>query len=166
MMKNQKLKLIATFLLGLCLTGLQAQQAFPSTGGSALGSGGSACYTIGQIAYTTQTGTTGSMSQGVQQPYEISVVSGLNQMEDIKLSFAVYPNPTTDILVLRVENYNNLNLSYELFDLYGRLLEHLNITGQETTIAMGHLDAATYILKVSSNNNIVKSFKIIKHQTR
>ncbi len=49
--KHKKLKLIAILLLGIGLTGLQAQTALIATGGIALGSGGSVSYSIGQVVY-------------------------------------------------------------------------------------------------------------------
>ena len=65
-MKNNKV-ILFLLLLGFGLTA-QAQQATTATGGDATGSGGSAAYSVGQIVYTTHTGTTGSVAQGVQQP--------------------------------------------------------------------------------------------------
>ncbi|MCB0409870.1 MAG: hypothetical protein KDD29_06595, partial [Flavobacteriales bacterium] len=50
-----------------------AQENTVSSGGDALGVGGSASYSVGQVVYTTHTGVNGSIAQGVQQPYEISV---------------------------------------------------------------------------------------------
>ncbi|MFM2191538.1 MAG: hypothetical protein RLZZ118_495, partial [Bacteroidota bacterium] len=63
---NNKFLNLTLLLLGFVLTA-QAQQATTATGGDATGSGGSAAYSVGQIVYTTHTGTTGSVAQGVQQ---------------------------------------------------------------------------------------------------
>ncbi len=57
----------------LYLTILQGQSTIPTTGSTASGSGGTATYTVGQITYKTFSGTNGTVAQGVQQPYEISV---------------------------------------------------------------------------------------------
>ena len=164
-MKNKKVKLFTLFLLILGLSGLQAQQALPTTGGNAQGTGGSASYSVGQVVYTTNTGTNGSVAQGVQQPFEISVVLGLKQAKGINLTFTAYPNPTTDYLILRIEEYNNPDLSYQLFDINGKILDTHKITIGETTIAMSNFVAGTYVLKITNNNQEVKSFKIIKNQT-
>lgn len=61
-------------LIGLGLTGLQAQEAIPASGID-----GSVNCMVGQVVYATNTGANGSFSQGVQQPYEISVISELNK---------------------------------------------------------------------------------------
>lgn len=159
----QKLIILSILLLSLRLTGLQAQEAIPASGGNASGSGGTASYTVGQVVYTSNTGTNGSVAQGVQQPYEISVVSGIEQAKGTNLECSAYPNPTTDFLTLNIENYNNENLSYQLFDISGKLLENKKLTSNETTISMTNLVSATYFLKVIDNNKVVKTFKIIKN---
>ena len=51
---------------------LQAQEIPIASGAVATGIGGSSSYTVGQVVYTTNTGSNGSVAQGVQQPYEIS----------------------------------------------------------------------------------------------
>jgi hypothetical protein len=163
-MRHKKLKLSAVFLLGLGLTGLQAQTAVPATGGHASGSGGTVNYSVGQVVYTTNTGgSNGTVAQGVQQPFEISVVTGLVEAKGINLSVSAYPNPTTDFLNLKVENYNNTNLSYQLFDISGKLLETKKITGNETSIVMSNLVLATYFVKVTEENKEIITFKIIKN---
>ncbi|MDD2634269.1 MAG: hypothetical protein PHW82_02085 [Bacteroidales bacterium] len=67
-MRHKRLKLSAILVLGLGITGLQAQESVNTTGGNALGSGGSVSYSAGQVIYTNNTGTSGSVAQGVQQP--------------------------------------------------------------------------------------------------
>lgn len=167
-MKHKRLKLSALLLLGLGLTGLQAQESVNATGGNASGSGGSASYSVGQVVYTTNTGTTGSLAQGVQQPYEISVVTGIEQFKGINLSVTVYPNPTTDYLTLSIDNnvqaqHSLPQLSYQLFDTNGKLLQSATIKESQTSINMSSLVRATYFLKVSQNNTSLKTFKIIKN---
>lgn len=71
-MKNNK-KTVALLLLGFGITTAQAQQATTATGGNASGSGGPVAYSVGQVVYTTNTSSNGSVAQGVQQPYEISI---------------------------------------------------------------------------------------------
>ena len=163
-MRHKKLKLIAVFLLCLGLTALQAQEAIPATGGETSGSGGSTSYTVGQVVYTTNTGTNGSVAQGVQQAYKIELIDGIDQANYINLVCKAYPNPTTDFLTLNIENYDNENVSYQLFDMSGKLIESKKLTGSETTIPMINRVSSIYFLKVFCNQTEVKTFKIIKTQ--
>lgn len=162
-MRHRSLILSALLLLSLELTGLQAQETVPATGGEASGSGGTVSYSVGQLVYATYTGTNGSVTQGVQQPFEISVVVETEEAKDIHLKCLAYPNPVNDYLVLKIKDYDNRNLSYLLFDINGKLLENKKVTGNETRILMIHLVPSTYFVKVIDGNQEVKTFKIIKN---
>ena len=163
-MRHKRLKLSAILLLGLGLTGLQAQESVNATGGDSSGSGGSASYSVGQVIYTTNTGTNGSVAQGVQQPFEISVVTGLEEAKGINLSVSAYPNPTTDFLTLEVKEFDISNLNFQLYEMSGKLLQSKKITSNQTNIVMSNLVPATYFIKVIQGNKEVKTFKIIKTQ--
>jgi len=142
-----------------------AQEAVTIAGGNASGSGGSASYTVGQIVYSTETVSSGSVAQGVQQPFEISVVSGINEIHGILLQCSVYPNPTTDLLILKIDASATpgfQSLSYQIYDINGKLLLSKKLTGNETSISMENLVPATYFLKVIQSDKEVKAFKIIK----
>jgi hypothetical protein len=162
-MRQKKLKLSALIMLGFGLTGLQAQESVNATGGNASGGGGSASYSIGQIGYATNTDTNGSVAQGVQQPYEISVVTGIEEAKGIILLVSAYPNPTTDNLTLKVEDFELSTLTFQLYDMQGKLLQNEKITGNQTNIIISNLMPASYFLKVIQNNKEVKTFKIIKN---
>ena len=162
-MQYKRLKLSAILLLGLGLTGLQAQTSFNSTGKNTSGSDGSVSYSVGQVVYTSNTGTNGSVSQGVQQPYEISVVTAIEKTKGINLSVTAYPNPTTDFLQLKIENEEIKDLSFQLYDLQGKLLRSEKIISNQSSINMGNLISSTYFVKVISGNKTIKEFKIIKN---
>lgn len=159
----KKTRLSIMFSLIFAITGIKAQQGFTAAGGVSSGSGGTATYSVGQIVYTTNTGVGGSVAQGVQQPYEISIVLDLEDHQ-ISLNMKVYPNPTSDFLILNVGNFELSTLNFELFDVSGKLFESKKITSITETISMENLPSSTYFLKVTSNNEEVKTFKIIKNQ--
>ena len=158
-MKHKRVKL-SVLLLGLGLTA-QAQQATLSSGGMATGSG-SVAYSIGQIAYTTATNVSGSITQGVQQPIEIYTL-GVDDFVNISLIMKAYPNPTQGDLTLEITDLKLENLTFQLIDLQGRSIENRKIANTNETIKMENLPSATYFLKVTNNNKEVKSFKIIKN---
>jgi len=162
-MRHKRLKLSVVLLLGLGLTGLKAQENVNTAGGNVSGSGGSVSYSVGQVVYTINTGANGSVAQGVQQPYEISVVTGLDESKGINISVTAYPNPTTDYLTLRIDEIEISNFSYQLYNMNGKLLQSEKITGVQTRIIMSNLVPATYFIKVVKGNREVKTFKIIKN---
>ncbi|HEY9114055.1 MAG TPA: T9SS type A sorting domain-containing protein [Bacteroidales bacterium] len=146
----------------LLLGASQAQEAIPAAGGNSVGDGGSLNFTVGQVLYCSNTGSGGSVSEGVQQPYEIWVYSGIDEKESVELECSVYPNPVTNELTLKIESLNNIRLSYQLFDANGKLLENNNIETLETSISAKHLQSGTYFLKINSSLETIKVFKIIK----
>ncbi|MEX2410747.1 MAG: T9SS type A sorting domain-containing protein [Candidatus Paceibacterota bacterium] len=162
-MKTKTACIIATIILTLSASSLLlGQQAVVAAGAEATGSGGTASYSVGQVVCQTHTGTSGSVAEGVQQPYEISVLSSTKDVTGVSLTCSVYPNPTADYLTLKVENYAFDNLRYQMFDMQGKLLESKIIISDQTNIPMNAFTPATYILKVIHSNNEITTFSIIK----
>lgn len=159
-MKKMKTLLIAFYLFGYG-TAIQAQEAVPASGGNASGSGGTASYSVGQVAYTSISNANGSTNQGVQQPYEFFTLA-IDDYKDIGLSMSVYPNLTSEFVRLKVESDKVENLSFQLYDLSGRLLLNQKVISTETFIPIENLRSGSYFLKVTNNKTEFKTFKIIK----
>lgn len=138
------------------------QEAVMTTGGNSEGTGGFISYSVGQLVYTSTSGSNGSIGQGIQQPYEIYTVVGF-EFSEIDLQFNVYPNPTKDMINLRVEYYNHEELSYQLYNMDGKLLEHRQVIKKNTPIDMSNLNNNTFRLYVIKENVLIKSFIIIKN---
>jgi hypothetical protein len=162
-MRYIRLKLSVVLLLVLGLKGLQAQESVIATGGNGTGSSGSVSFTVGQIAYQTFSAISGSVNEGVQQPFEISVVSGIEEAIGINLSIRAYPNPSTDNLTLSIDEFDISGLSYQLYDMQGRLLQSGKIIGNRTSIIMNNLVPSTYFVKVLQNYKVVITHKVIKN---
>ncbi|HPF00730.1 MAG: T9SS type A sorting domain-containing protein [Bacteroidales bacterium] len=137
-------------------------ESISASGGNAIGSAGSVSYTVGQIVYSTNSSTSGSVAQGIQQPYEISeVVDGYEQLSE-HLYCSVYPNPTTDFLVLEIDNA--AEVIYQLYDATGKFVASRIVTDATTMIDMNGLVSGTYFLKILKDNQMVKTYKIIKNK--
>lgn len=139
-----------------------AQQGVITAGGNATGSGGSASYTVGQVAWNIYTGTNGSVLQGIQQPYEISVISGIEDF-DITLNFVVYPNPTTGVVTLDINDTESNGLMYQLYSMPGVLLQEKNVESVETEINLEPYSSSIYFLRVIKDQIVIKLFKIVKN---
>ncbi len=154
------------FIYSICFIGLQAQETILASGGNATGNGGSVSYSVGQIFYTTIASENGSLAQGVQQPYEIWVVTAIEEAIGINLEVSAYPNPATDFLYLKVDAstiFSIQSMTYQLYDMQGKLLIHKKVEDNYTSIPMNSFALSTYFLKVTVNNKEVKIFKIIKN---
>ena len=140
-----------------------SQEAVSASAGEASGSGGSGSYTVGQVFYTTQTAATGSVSQGVQHPFEFQTLSNA-ALTTVNLTAVSYPNPTKDFIILKITDSALNNLRYTLFDVNGKAIASDSITESSTQIQLKHLAIGAYILKVSQQNQSLKTFKILKQQ--
>jgi hypothetical protein len=160
---KQKMRLLWSLLFFcLCAGVAKGQGTVPATGGSATGAGGSVTYTVGQVAFSVVTGTNGFIIQGVQQPYEISTVTTIEDMEDITLEYSVYPNPTVGIIRLVIKSFNDGDFRFQLYNLNGTVLQEKKVTDEETEIALESHTSAVYFLRVIRDNIKVKVFKIVK----
>jgi hypothetical protein len=163
-MTKNKSKTLALLAAGLLWVGLaQAQQSANAAGGDATGTGGTAAFSAGQVVYTTNTGSNGSVAQGVQQAYEISVVTGIKNETKASMSLVVFPNPTTSLLNLQISDLKTEQLSYQLTDAIGKLIIENKIIESSTQINMNAQAEAIYFLNIIQNNQTVKTFKIIKN---
>ena len=149
---------LAVFLL-LSSTSVFAQE-MTTSGGDATGSGGSVAFSVGQIIYTEALGTNGSATQGNQQAFELFSV-GIEQT-DLHISLTVFPNPTAHNLTLQIQDLLH-QVSYELTDALGHVLDQKMMTTKTTAIPMEQFAAATYFLNIAQKNKIIKAYKIIKN---
>ena len=117
-------------------------------------------------SWTTYEGTVDEINNKVSYTFNDPVsfkavtVSSANAtltVEDIyplDSKISVYPNPTANRIYIQGENI----LQAELFDLRGRKVKTTN----QKQIDLSDMGSGSFILKVTTNKNISKSFKIIK----
>jgi hypothetical protein len=152
-------KLLIPLVLFACtFVNANAQSETVVAGGDASGSGGSVSYTVGLTNYESHSSSSGTVSEGLQHPIEILVLSTVEH-PGIEVNASVYPNPTQDHLTI---TSNESDLTYSLSDSNGKLVREKKISGTETTFSTSVLAAGTYFLKITKDNSEIKSFKIIK----
>lgn len=147
----------------LCLLAVmtaQAQSAIVPAGGTASGNGGTVTYTAGQIAIQTNSDGTTSISEGVQQPFEISVV-GVDERPDITLTAKLYPNPTLSTCNLQCDSWMGLD-EVRIYDSNGKYLFQKKIEGSLTEMDFSSYAPGTYFVNVYSGKQTLKAFKVVK----
>ncbi len=147
--------------LAICV-GYHAQSGTVATGGDVTSPAGSVSYSIGQVDFRNITGSENNLNQGLQQPYEFFIISSVNE-SDLELSLNVFPNPTRDAVMLKIQGQDLNGLQFQLYDELGNLLTTQKILGQETQIQMAQYAMASYFLKVTKQNSEIKTFQIIKN---
>jgi hypothetical protein len=139
-----------------------AQQNTVATGGNASSAEGSVSYSIGQIDYEPSSNANGTVSQGVQQPFEIYPLAVDELFSSLEIN--LFPNPTSDFIHLTIGDFSKTeNLSYQLTDASGRLIQYARILENSTQIDVQHLSSASYFLNVFVVEKPAKSFTLIKN---
>jgi hypothetical protein len=132
---------VATVLLANQLA--YSQNAITFLGGKATGSGGAANYAVGQVFYSTNTSTTGAVSQGVQQAFDFQTLSN-PELTTVKVTAVTYPNLTKDCLILKITDTTLHNLRYTFFDANGKAIASAVIAPFSSQIQMKHLYISAY----------------------
>ena len=160
-MKHKILQIVFSFIF-FVLMGIAvfAQSDIVPVGGTATGENGTVTFTIGQIAVQSQGEGSITLSEGVQQPYEIQTI-GIDNYPGITLNAVVYPNPTAGNVQLTMSNVQ-LEGEVRVFDTNGKLLFVKKIEGETTEILMSDLAAGTYFVNVVSGKQVLKTFKVVK----
>lgn len=155
------------FILGLFLLFLTArvhsQQSINAAGGDNFGAGGTVSYSVAQIFYNSSNGSDGSIVEGVQQAYEISTLTNQESINVQDIDIAVYPNPTTEYLIVKFDKPDLLGYSFQLIDIDGKTIYSDIISSCETNLFVGNIKPSTYFLKVTQNGREINVFKIVKY---
>lgn len=156
------MKRIFTLFLLLFAVSAMAQETIATAGGDISGASGSVSFTVGQVAVQNVADGNHSISEGVQQTYQVSVV-GVDDYPDITLSATVYPNPTTDYLTLSLsDNYELTGLECRIFDGNGKFLDKKAVAELRTELGLTGYATGTYFVNLYRGKQLMKSFKVIK----
>jgi hypothetical protein len=154
------MKLLGFLLIWISsLTTAIAQESINTSGTSSTSSSGSISYSIGQVVYTSASGTTGSINQGVQQPFEFEIITGVEHTE---IEMAVFPNPAVEQLQLNISSTNIENYSIQLFDARGKLVMSNSKIQPINTIPVVDFMSGIYFLSVYEYSTLVKSYRIVR----
>ena len=163
-MKINHLKSLSILFFILTQTA-NSQDFLTASRAEAIVSRGTSTNTTGQITYKDQMQKPSSTLGDVQYVYEIySLILDENKANfDAKL----FPNATSSYLLLELNNYKNDNLSYQISDVQGKVLDKANIkratlTSNKTQINVILLPISSYVLSVFEDDKKVESFNIIK----
>ncbi|MGB1307401.1 MAG: T9SS type A sorting domain-containing protein [Oceanihabitans sp.] len=135
-----------------------AQQSVLASGKNIQSTTGTVTYSVGLTHFKDATSNAGSSSSGMQIPYE--VIEQLSIDETSSIALKIYPNPTRDKIYITSKQLENLE--YRLLDNTGRLIIKGKIDALNVGVNLDKLSAAFYILNITKDNSIYKSYKIIK----
>ncbi|MEP7323442.1 MAG: T9SS type A sorting domain-containing protein [Saprospiraceae bacterium] len=156
-----KIRLIA-FLLFSNMGFLKAQHGAVSGGGGIVNAEGSLTFSLGQIFVLPTQSADATITPGLQQPYEISQVVGID--EDYMVSdISVYPNPVLHQLSVEVSKEDDIRaINYSMTGADGKNILSGKLSGNHETIEVGTLLEGIYFLRFYNEKQQSRVFKIIK----
>lgn len=146
-------------LCSLCTAaGLNAQEVISTQGESYSTANGNIDFTIGEVIISTGTNGTNTLTQGFHQTNWNFV-----GLEDHSPGYqvSIFPNPSSDVLNIQAEMFENV--SYRLYDAQGKLVLQDLLSAELTPIRVIDLPVGSYSLTLTSEREILKTFKLIKH---
>lgn len=135
-----------------------------ASGDTITGSSGTVAYSIGQVFYTYIGQSDYIVAQGIQQQEEAVNLSKPVNSAEPETEIFIFPNPASDFVNIKMDGleFEKGLKSYALYDLQGRLLKQNKIVQAETQVELSNLKSSIYLLTVYFNDEILKTFKIIK----
>lgn len=118
-------KTLGILCLSVGLSRLYAQESVNTSGGSVSDENGGISFSVGQVVYTSASTDGGTIEQGVQQTYNVKILSIANNFKDKALELEAFPNPLVNELHLK-NSSNMAELEFFLYDISGTLLEQGN----------------------------------------
>jgi len=88
------------------------------------------------------------------------IVETLQKKENLDFVLTASAIPEAESVLLSIDQFDGL--SYKLYDLDGNILEARQIVSFETPVELIYLIPSDYFIEVSSDEELLKKFKIIK----
>ena len=98
-------------------------------------------------------------SDGAWDPFpggDVSIAVILNNT-----NINIFPNPIENELTITVDG-STQGMTYQIFDLNGRLLQTERLNSETTTVNVQGLRAGTYVLNINQDGQQIRSFRIVK----
>lgn len=155
------MKVISSILLVLAAHMMSAQDLSPevvATAGETFSTNSLTLdWTLGEIMTESYSGTI-VLTQGFHQPDNNT--TSLEDLASVVGTITVYPNPTTDFIVIETEQAGNLELV--LFDMSGRSVLRQNVSGSSSQLDLSGLPDGSYLLRLSDGQQAARSIRISK----
>lgn len=115
--------------------------------------------TSGEMMIETFTGGTNILTQGFQQPDEKTI--GIQELNEDGLTIKIFPNPTSDLVMIDLQSANAESYGVIMYDLLGRTLALPGIldrshTQLQQSFNLSQLPSATYFLCVVNAQGEIK----------
>ena len=136
------------------------QSGFVAVGGDLDSSVGSISQSAGVLTHKTVKNNSLIVMQGIQHPLFVTVINSTDNFESPEIQ--IYPNPTSDYILIREAN-DDINLRRcQILDLNGNVVLEQEIWDSWNTIYLENLPPATYYITLIGRGDLTYTYKIIK----
>ena len=118
-MKKVLISTVFSLFVLIAMSQTLERQVISSAGSFSTAGGITLSSTVGEVAVTTMIAGTVVLTQGFQQPNPEDFTAVPDEQK-INLNYKIYPNPTSDQLVVEFTADKPTELSIQLFDLNGK----------------------------------------------
>jgi len=121
-------------------------------------------WTLGELSIVTIQNASKQITQGFHQP--IYTITSVNELPQELGEVNVYPNPTSGIIMIKINLDNTQNVRVQLIDFNGKLIWTKKENGSqiEWVESIKNLPNGTYFLNLMFNGNKhSQTFKILKN---
>lgn len=129
-----------------------------SGGGSYQAGNFQADVSVGELVIASYLNGSYLLTQGYQQ--NILIVTDVEVLTD--LEFEMFPNPSSNFINITCPDVNNQLLKLEVFNLQGQLICLKEISENSLQIDVSLWVDGTYLLRISNENEVIQTSKIIK----
>ena len=154
----KKIIIIMVFISLFAANKTFTQTVISANGGTATAAGTQVSWTIGEPVVATVSDSKNTLTQGFQQSnLTVSEIKNSN-LENVNIK--LYPNPTTDLVILETNKITDLD--FKIYSTNGKLLKTEKINNTETQIFFTEYSSGIYFLTISNTKKQIKTFQIIK----
>lgn len=156
--------LLPIIFFALQLLNLQssAQNNFVTTGSSSKTVAGEVSVSIGLTVYVSDSSSSGSVSEGNQQTYDI--IDGIIQIPDDGYSVKVFPNPFPGNIYIAIAGEKTETVEVELYEPNGMLLKKETFSTPDYCLKTENLVPGSYIILIRSKSFETRRYKLIKNK--
>lgn len=138
------------------------QTSLNSSSSNASSASGKVSFSVGEPYVMQSTGTNGHANGGIQQPFSVYTL-GTNSKPAPDIKTEVFPNPTDNLLYIRLSKNPLPDMTYRLTDENQKLIYSKSFENPTEELKLSSLPAGIYILTVFRKTEQISSFKIVKH---
>lgn len=166
--KSKPIALLGAVMLMGTLSYAQsiAPQLVNSSGTKMSQANGSLSFTVGELVVLSQTDSQGNTLGGGFTAGATLTTMSIQEIDAAVLDVSVFPNPTSDLVNIRISYATIEQVVVSIADLQGKEVYNGKYAGISNTIGINIAAYAlgTYVLSLKNKNNqVLGTYKIIKH---